>query len=49
MEEQFQSSFPTPPSFYKFYKEGVEGGPKPPTPIKGQYQMFGITYPVSWF
>ncbi|KAK9864550.1 hypothetical protein WJX84_006703 [Apatococcus fuscideae] len=52
MEEQTRSAatqlaFPSPPAFFRLYREDADGAaqrplpPDPPEPIQGEYEMFG--------
>jgi hypothetical protein len=46
MDENFLSSFPPPPQYYHEY-EYLDTAPKPPPPIEGNFQTFGIPQPLS--
>ena len=58
MEEQTRSAatqlaFPSPPAFFRLYREDADGAaqrplpPDPPEPIQGEYEMFGELHTVS--
>lgn len=48
-----QSLYPSPPPFYKLYREDADGTaerplpPVPPAPVTGDYQMFGEIHTVG--
>ena len=48
-----QSLYPSPPPFYKLYREDADGTaerplpPNPPAPLTGEYRMFGEVHTVG--